>query len=389
MALNTSLRTSATLVGVLFALVLFGGYSLNTKEEAWTSWCRDAGDIQSCTRSKIQEAAGQGDIAGAAAFAYELDKKDAEFHKQCHLAMHDVGVIAYGLLTKGERVDLGEDTSVCKNGFYHGMMLAYETDNGTLAGADGFCRRTTAAIGDAHGSVRILKDCFHGIGNGIVQSLASREADAVFIMDEAPPMCAKTTEGEDARRECVGGIYGYLATLSRTGDVSFPEYMNADPLSLCATQEEAFRSLCYGYFSKFIFTDEGNDLGRALDAYSRRYGITGEHARVVVRSLGALAGARLQEDESDSLKAAAMRCRAYPTLKDACLNGVVSGLASRRAGADDFRALRLLCSYADTNERECLAGAAAALNEWTKPQEVRRFCTLIGERDSPACGART
>lgn len=342
-----------------------------------------------CLMERLETVAKEEDLSRAITLSRELDERDLEFHRQCHLFMHEIGGISYARIKTGEPVNPGDDAVLCKNGFYHGLILAFEADRGTLAGTEDFCRGMMGTTLDpGRNYERVLGDCFHGIGNAAVQMYLDTTMPPSALVQEAVARCRAVTTDAHTEEECVGGIFGYLTTLWSSEGYDLGEDVEQEPFALCEIESE-YRTLCMGYFSRIIFVLAGKDPDAALVRLFELDGLNPEDMRVVITAFMAIHGSRIDRNEMTAVDPGRAVCTDLGAFEEPCIEGFVSGLISQKAVGDAFAYVRTLCSSLPQDRaHSCVARASADIERWLPPHDKDVFCRYAA-RDGTPCPATT
>jgi hypothetical protein len=189
---------------------------------------------QICQQEQLDQILLTGNIIGAFDLINEYYQQDLLFQKQCHSFAHRIGEKGYEFFSRYKKVKLGDNTSHCGFGFYHGFLEALVFKTNDMALAREFCHNV--ALQTRETDKKAEGACYHGIGHGTVDGSDPRsQGDPYKIVKPGIELCEKVTDDTSFRYQCAGGIFNSLA-------IMYTQSQNG----LQRNQEDPFK-VCYGF----------------------------------------------------------------------------------------------------------------------------------------------
>ena len=272
-----------------------------------------------------------------------LGRRDPSTVAHGHDLTHVVGINAW---TPGEDVGTVYEscTGLYQSGCYHGVVQAYLDAKGTdSATVFQVCKLIKAA--DTNLWLRF--QCVHGIGHGLVNSLAMH-------LPKALAGCDWLVSAWDAS-SCYGGAFmefivagrgqshhpaKHLAAAAQVAEDhgehqhheeadSFAVRNKADPLYPCTAIKEKYQSACYGMQAGIIYEIVGADFAKIAQACD---GAPANMRPSCYQGIGTyISGVTVRNTE----KAMTLCNQGHPTYKRWCFVGVVKNYVDVTAKPDD------------------------------------------------------
>jgi plastocyanin len=207
----------------------------------------------SCWSARLRDTLENEGIDSAFSALKELYESDERFRFQCHLSAHDLGLLAYGKY--GKDIPFSGDMRVCNDGFIHGFMEGFISQDEDPEDALAFCTRFGEALGDEHPIAG--RQCLHGIGHGAMELILKIRPDlwaqSTELVEESKRWCDSDDLDDDGRFRCISGSYSVLATWYSYQDEYRNFFSAEDPYHLCsAEQDPTARRGCYSEVTRRI-----------------------------------------------------------------------------------------------------------------------------------------
>ena len=226
--------------------------------------CTPQKNPRQCWEQAIKSAINTQGLGAAFDLIAQLYATQPVFASECHSYTHELGQAAYFLFKKDQKINLGDKTSYCGFGFYHGFMETLINNGGQIQEARDFCSyagRVVKGQGtDAEGS------CYHGIGHGAVDGSDPRTwGNAEALIASALDMCKKVALTDTFLLRCTSGIFNSLAIMYSTSQYKLV-VDKSNPFGICAEQSSRpIKSACYGEMNTFILHYNNEDLKKVAD----------------------------------------------------------------------------------------------------------------------------
>ncbi|MGH7562566.1 MAG: hypothetical protein ACRENB_16280 [Gemmatimonadales bacterium] len=255
-----------------------------------------------------------------------------------HELSHVIGINAW---VPGKEVGAvyAQCTELFQSGCYHGVIQAYFAWSGTDSA-------TVAALCDSATAIResvwLRFQCVHGIGHGLVQTMALDLPRALDGCDDL--------SGPFDRESCYGGAFmefvsggrgqshhpraGPQATHERheaeaSTTPAFALRRREDPLYPCTVVEERYRRACYQLQPAIIFETAEGDMrrvARACDQAPER------HRRSCYQGIGTYASGMTARHAGKTIRICSM---GSPQYREWCFVGVAKNFVDVTSRADD------------------------------------------------------
>lgn len=196
-----------------------------------------------CWKKVIDKDLSYGDLNRTMEIVSQGYSQDSDFAKNCHDFMHSVGKTAYEMYSNGKNFKVGDKTSYCAYGFYHGFMESLVSRSGDLALAQSFCKKVNDELSKSAPGANLA--CYHGIGHGW-----TNVHDPKFFGNEramvAPAigLCEKVTSDPEELKICVTGVFDSIS-ISYYNESDGLKMNKQDPYWLCKEQEDKYKTPCY------------------------------------------------------------------------------------------------------------------------------------------------
>jgi len=349
---------------------------------------------QGCWKEHIQFALQRNGLAAAFTEVSDIYRSDTEFARNCHLYVHDLGLLAYQRY--GDSMPLISDTRTCGQGFYHGFMEGFLSKHGgDVIAASTFCR----SVEEHHQEDLLLAgpQCYHGIGHGQMEYYLTTRLD---LMNDLPRLvglgvsdCGKLPN-DDTRFRCASGAYAVVKDWINIQDLTahYPDLFSlTDPYALCAYVEKDWeKRACAWELSKEVLILAKYDAKSAFAAElaaGRRW--APEYLPFMVRSTAFLIGefgvARSDEElvqECSSISEQEPRTW--------CIEGIESGLLFNGSPDNEApRSARFCASdmLNDIEQRTCVDTLLSYMQDAHSQSGLAKACSALFTHNlsSPLC----
>lgn len=328
-----------------------------------------------CQVEKLEEVLKTDDFIAAFNLISTYYQNDLLFQKQCHSFTHIIGERGYDFFSKYQKIDLGNNSSYCGFGFYHGFMeaLIYKTNN--LSQAREFCNyvadKTRFSVRKAEGS------CYHGIGHGVVDGSDPRSwGDPLKIVQPGLELCDKVTTSEKFRFMCAGGIFNSLAIMYRNSENGLQRNQE-DPFKICFGFEGYVQSACLNQMNTFVVSLSDKDqtkAGRFVEKISVY--INSEDAMDSTMSYFAASNQNPTQFE-DIIRV----CQNFRTnLINSCISGYAAGLIEFAQPDKEYEAAINFCQsdlLSAYQENECFKRVFGYLKVLYPPTRLESICSSL------------
>lgn len=253
------MSTYLVVLAVLMSLLSLAGYRVLSVANA--DPCLKAPVPLQCWGDTVDMSLARGDIQSALRDITRYSSSEPLFGEICHGLMHDVGAVAYGDFREGRVFSYSPHMEMCSFGFFHGFMEALFGDTNSLADARRFCTEV-----DSEGNVHIpRRQCFHGIGHGVVDGHNPLEwQDVSAVMERSVTLCKEIAEDSSDALACLGGVFNGVANAywrHEYGLFVSPE----DPFAVCRSiLVNDGRADCYGYMARALLSIPPADFESAV-----------------------------------------------------------------------------------------------------------------------------
>lgn len=357
----------------------------------------------SCFIERIQTALDVGGLDSAFDELASLYAANPEVTYPCHNLVHELGLRAYR--TYGERAALSKKVSMCNDGFFHGYMEGFFSDEKSMEEAVAFCGRVRTKFEGVYGSAGT--QCDHGIGHGITEYLLHTRPHGVNdipqITREALARCASYVlpEETDNTFRCASGVYSVLGDWVQFDPgygVLFPP---EDPFSLCSLpHEEWAREGCLWELSKrvtrFVPAPEEQDhLLRTVSLVARFAPAFdgGAYTGEMMRSAAATASYRYVDRTPSFFVDTCRKASPDTEVQQACIIGTMNGvLQGGKPGGGIERAASLCVSssLSATEQAVCAGTLVNALSVSADSSTAAAACQALAQKGHavsafPAC----
>ncbi len=243
--LFTHLKKNLVLVFTVIVLLAMGGFVFAKKAPSINDCTKISGlaEKTACWKKSIDSDLVQGEINHTMEIVAQTYASDPDFANNCHDFMHTVGKAAYELFAKGENFRVGDKTSYCAYGFYHGFMENLVSRSGDIALAQNFCKKVDSELSSTAPGAKLA--CYHGIGHG----WTNVHDPSVFgneraMVTPALALCEKVTSDQEELKICATGVFDSIS-ISYYNQTDGLKMNKADPYWLCREQKDKYKIPCY------------------------------------------------------------------------------------------------------------------------------------------------
>lgn len=234
-----------TIIIFIIVLVVLGIY-LFSKKKAPIESCSGIADLQQkilCWKKIIDQDLLQGDLNQTMELVSKKYSEDTDFAKNCHDFMHSVGKTAYGLFSGGRDFKVGDKSSYCAYGFYHGFMENLVSQSGDISLARSFCKKVDDELSASAPGAKLA--CYHGIGHGWTNLHDPKVyGNERAMVDPAIALCEKVTQDPEELKICATGVFDSIS-IGYYSETDGLKVNKQDPYWLCEEQKDKYKTPCY------------------------------------------------------------------------------------------------------------------------------------------------
>jgi len=261
-----------------------------------------------------------------------LYRTDPAFAKNCHGAVHNLGLKGYEAYLKDHSALLNPKAAICGNGFYHGFMEALLGTTGDIAEAKKACDSIPTAGSGASPDAHF--QCYHGIGHGVMETVVVNRASYGTLegmAEEGLKLCREAARGGEEMYRCASGIFNAAANWYIAG--TFGVSLADDFLALCARTAREHKLSCYGNMNAAVMKKHEDHF---LPAAGEILAIPDREYRT--EALGYLAAIyAVQKLDPKHHGEGIEECHALPSgFQETCLNGFANGLMEHGPPGEEY-----------------------------------------------------
>lgn len=196
-----------------------------------------------CWKEMVDADLAKGDLDKSMDLVADFYQNDSVFASNCHDFTHTVGKKAYEMFKKGIEFKVGDKTSYCAYGFYHGFMESLVSENGDIEMARDFCKQVDAELSKISSAAKLA--CYHGIGHGWTNVHDKKLwGNEKAMVEPAIALCEKVTSDPEELKICVTGVFDSISIgyYNLAYDLKIKKN---DPYWLCKEQKEIYKTPCY------------------------------------------------------------------------------------------------------------------------------------------------
>ena len=290
----------------------------------------DLGGRQACWKLQIQFALQKKGLDAAFEKVGEIYTAHEDFRRDCHLYVHDLGLLAYQRY--GDTPPLTERMATCGQGFFHGYLeglLSYHKGNVSVAST--FCSRVGVRFKETFPLAG--PQCYHGIGHGQMEYIFSTRPDLMNALSDLVGLgisdCGLLSD-DDSKFRCASGAYAVTKDWINIQSLrkEYPEFFSLDDVyALCRHVSDGWATrACAWEFSKqaYITANKSSDLAlQKLIASGREW--KPEYLDLMVTSMAFLVG-ELGVSKSDTELVHECDTARMEGLGVPCIAGIENGL---------------------------------------------------------------
>lgn len=330
---------------------------------------------QICQADHLDQILLTGGITEAFDLIDEYYKKDPLFQKQCHSFTHRIGETGYEYFSQKKEIRLGDNTSHCGYGFYHGFMEALVQKTNDLSLAKQFCKNVAQQVEQT--DKKAEGSCYHGIGHGTVDGSDPRDwGDPYKIIEPGLTMCQKVTSHRPFLYQCAGGIFNSLAIMYTNSENGLQRNQD-DPFKVCYGFGDYILEACLNQMNTYIISLSNRDLEKA-GKYLHKIPVNlgaGNAADAAVSFLAA------SKQEPSGYKDIIQTCQSFrEDLVIPCVNGYAAGLIEFGPPDKEYVASLAFCQHQllDRSQRHsCFQRALSYIQLIYSSSQVDAVCAKL------------
>ncbi len=298
------------------------------------------------------------------------------YPRSCHNFAHDLGKNAYVAYLENNLFDIGQEASLCNNGFWHGFTTAMQTYSGIEAAKE-FCASLRGETEMHQNSNRI--NCYHGIGIGLIPDPPPAHLWGEFqqLVDPALAFCATIQGDESYKERCLTGVFHAVSDY-----MSRPLYgftFDESSLTICSKQAIAYQKTCFITLVAAVPASVDFDLVRTV-------AIIKESAPPYLFSDIFFHAAIMLVPSKTSVEAAgrfAASCEAQSSdIRSLCISAVINKLFSYSVPGTEYQEAIAFCSSTwihDVEQLGCFQEMISYANTMYTKEKVAEVCDSIPE----------
>lgn len=344
-------RPNVRVKGYVLALVLVGLLGLlflkthgdQVRIDRNIDRCADAaGNTSVCYRDIVSDAVRVLSFRDAQAVFGRIAQ---DTRLDCHDLAHFFGRMTF-FKTGGLPASIDEQSLyLCANGFWHGFMTAYTWEHKDRP-------QDIVKLCSAHPEISHYElNCYHGVGIGSVGDPpdVGTWGNEPLIIANAIGVCETTAPTDNARFECVSGVFHEIVNDKLAGVFGLTHFNAADPLAFCETQEKQYVDICIGQLVSRLHTFANNDPTQFMRLLAPHIEDTTFLASMFALAVKGLV-VSMPEENINALFAS---CRTLtPDGRTACIGGVTDGHLERGVPREQIDKTYVLCEVMDEQDRQ-------------------------------------
>lgn len=243
--MNSLSKKTPIIFLILFTLVTFFAYFVNKSRISISSCVNisEASEKTLCWKKIIDSDLAKGNLNKTMDLVSEGYSLDPIFAKNCHDFMHSVGRTAYDMFLKGENFKVGDKTSYCAYGFYHGFMESLVSRSGDITLARSFCKKVDDDLAKTAPGAKLA--CYHGIGHGWTNVHDPKAyGNERAMVSPALALCEKVTSDPEELKICATGVFDSIS-IAYYNETDGLKMNKNNPYWLCQEQSEVYKKPCY------------------------------------------------------------------------------------------------------------------------------------------------
>lgn len=338
---------------------------------------------QICQSEQLDQILLTGNITQAFDLIKEYYKKDLLFQKQCHSFSHRIGEKGYDYFSQHKHVELGDNTSYCGFGFYHGFLEAMVHKTNDVALAREFCNYV--ALQAKQVGKKAESSCYHGIGHGTVDGSDPRSwGNPYKIVEPGLEICEKVTTNERFLYQCAGGIFNSLAIMYTYSQNGLERQQN-DPFNVCYAFKDEYLEACLSQMNTYIISLAEKDLDK-IGAYVENVPQS-FNPTVAMDSAASYLAASTQDplNYGEIIKT----CKGFrQDLITSCISGYAAGLIEFGPPGKEYEAPLVFCQHQLLNEdhrTSCFKRSLSYLQVIYPSQQLKTVCTEVDTKYRTYC----
>ncbi len=280
-------------------------------------------------------------------------EREPEIFTHCHELMHFLGREEYYKVNDIHQV-LAKSDPACFSGSYHGVVEGYLISKNLPADDATYRKEIANLCGEkiSYEVAEIYNQCVHGIGHALM-----------FLTEAEVPRSLKICDALVSQKDkeyCYSGVF--MENVNSSTNPDHPSnYIKADdPTYPCNVLDEQYQKMCYTLQVPHFFDWAKFDWPKTVALCGQ---IPLEYQEVCYRGIGSN-----QIGYSQDFLVMKNNCDLVALSgRVACIEGVVSTLATRYAG--DFSRMQNFCAVVSAeNKKRCYQVMGASLKSWVKDE---------------------
>ncbi len=328
----------------------------------------DSGEKTACWKKIIDKSLESQDLNQTMDLIANLYNDNSDFASNCHDFMHLTGKNAYDLFAQGKKFKVGDKTSYCAYGFYHGFMESLISKNGDISTARDFCTFIDGELSKTAPGAKLA--CYHGIGHGWTNvhdpNFSGSELTLIY---PALALCEKITQDSEELKICATGVFDSIS-IGYYNQLSGFKMDKKKPYWVCEQQEEKYKIPCYMDISPAVLWLGEYRLDKTL-AYINT--VEAKYLDLVINTI-AEDSARFIIEDSLNVEDQVKICRSLGSNKSiACLNGLAAGFLQFGAPGREEESVFGFCQSSFLTSEEKDSCYSTALNNVKNMYSLDRY----------------
>lgn len=340
---------------------------------------------QICQADQLDQILLAGNIIGAFDLISDYYQKDLTFKKECHSFSHRIGEKGYEFFSRNKEIKLGDNTSHCGFGFYHGFMEALVQKTNDMAQARELCNYIALQMYQTDKKAEAA--CYHGIGHGVVDGSDPRSrGDPYKIVEPGIVVCEKLTTNRLFLYQCAGGIFNSLAIMY-TNSQNGLQRNQEDPFKVCYKFKGRILDACLSQMNTYVISLADKDLKKA-GMYLHQIPKDYNPSHATDSTVSFLAA--FKQDPAgygDIIK----ECQSFRSgLVNNCIDGYAAGLIEFGPPGKEYEAPLVFCKHqllTENQQDSCFKRSLQYLDAIYSSNQFEAICEMVDIRHQVYCAS--